>query len=105
MRVELATRSTGVGYFPGLAKPVVLDDRELPTDQAEQLHRLVAEAGFFLLPAQIGKPSPGAADYRTYTVTVEHGTKRHSVSVSDPIESAGLRSLLDFVRARAKPRD
>jgi hypothetical protein len=99
MRVEFATSSTGVGYFPGLARPVVLESSSLPSDQAEQLRRLVADAGFFALPAAVGKP--GVRDARSFRITVSGDQGSHSVTVQEPIDAPSLQKLVAFLSARA----
>ena len=85
MRIEFA-QTGGIGYFPGLNKPVTVDVDRLDPAQAEELKRLVEAARFFDLPASIGAPARGAADYQYDLLTVEDGGRRHTVRVLVPVE-------------------
>ena len=90
----------GIAAFPGLSKPVLVDSDALSADDAAQLQQLVNAARFFDLPAKVGQPLRGAADYRTYTITIEDGKQRRTVSIVDPIEDANLAALIDYLKAK-----
>lgn len=100
MRIEFSTEG-GVAYFPGLSQPVTIDSEALSQQEGTELRRLVEAAHFFELPAKVGSPRPGAADYRQFNVTIEEGQWRHSVHATEPIEDADLRRLVTFLSARA----
>jgi hypothetical protein len=89
----------GFALVPGLNRPITLDSEDLGAAGRAKLSRLVEEAGFFALPASLGAELPGAADTRRYTLTVEDGLRRHSVSFRDPVNNTALAALRDFVRA------
>ena len=110
------TQEGGVGYFPGLSKPVTIEVDSLEQGEAEELKRLVESAHFFQLPANLGTPlPPGAADYQHYTLTIEEGGRSHSVRVSVPVKDEAVQNLVSSVqkqvtaaraaeiRSRAKP--
>jgi hypothetical protein len=97
MRITLQAQG-GLVYIRGLNRPVTVDSSDLSSDRAEELERLVSEARFFDLPPSMGTPAPGAADYKSYTLTVEDGAKRNAVSFDDTTGNATLRALRDFVR-------
>ena len=60
----------------------------------------VDEAGFFDLPGDSpASPGAGGADRFAYTVTVEDERRSHTVRRSDSDLPAGLRALIDLVRA------
>ena len=99
MRVELQTEG-GVAYFPGLAKPVVVDSSDLPQAQATQLQQLIASTHFFDLPAASRSLPKGAADTRRYTITVEEGRRRRTVRLNDPVEDTQLQALIDFLQSQ-----
>jgi len=101
VRIELQT-SGGIAYFPGLARPVTVDSGNLPAEQAADLERQVEAARFFDLPAVVGGPSRGAADYRQYTLTVEASGKRHTVHLTDPVSDPALQALLQAVQDQAR---
>jgi hypothetical protein len=100
MRIEFSTEG-GIAYFPGLSQPVTIDTEDLSQPQGAELKRLVEAAHFFDLPAKVGRPTPGAADYRQYNVTIEAGQRRHTLHATEPIEDANLRRLIAFLSAKA----
>jgi hypothetical protein len=91
----------GFAHFPGLSRPVRVDTAELAPEEAARLKGLVERARFFEQPAEVGAPSPGAADLRSYTITVEDGRRTHTVRTSDALTDPALRDLIDHLRARA----
>ena len=99
MRVELQTEG-GVAYFPGLAKPVLVDSDNLPKAQAAQLQQLLTTTRFFELPAASRAIPKGAADMRHYTITVEDGRRHRTVRLNDPVEDPQVQALIDFVQGR-----
>jgi len=90
----------GIAYFPGLSKPITIDSDQLPKQESDELKRLVNATHFFALPAVMGSPSPGAADYRQYTITIQDEGKQHTVHLTDLIEDPNLQALLAYLRAR-----
>lgn len=98
MRVTLTTEG-GLAYFPGLARPVTIDDTTLPPEQSAELHRLVAAADFFHQPPVAGMPPPGAADYRTYTLTIEDADHTNTLRMTDLTQDPALRDLLRYVQS------
>jgi hypothetical protein len=101
MRIELRTEG-GIAHFPGLSRPVVIDSAALSAEDDAELKRLIESARFFERPPAVGTPSPGAADYRQYTVTVEDGGRQHTVKLADPVEDTALQQLLHFLQAKAR---
>jgi len=90
----------GIAYFPGLSKPITIDSDTLLKQESDELKRLVNATHFFALPAVMGSPSPGAADYRQYTITIQDEGKQHTVHLTDLIENPNLQALLTYLRAR-----
>lgn len=88
----------GFAYMPALSKPLSLDTAQLDPQVARQLEAYVREAHFFDQPAQPGKATKGAADYRTYTIAVEDGPRFHTIQVTDPIADANLQRLVSYLR-------
>jgi hypothetical protein len=101
MRIEFA-QTGGIGYFPGLNKPVTVDVDRLDQAQAEELKRLVEAARFFDLPDSIGAPARGAADYQYDLLTVEDGGRRHTVRVLVPVEDPILLELVQAIQKHVK---
>jgi hypothetical protein len=101
MRIEF-TQAGGIGYFPGLNKPVMVEVDQLGKEEAEELRRLVEAARFFDLPAAVGAPARGAADYQYYILTVEDGRRRHTVRVLVPVEDPVLDDLVRAIQKHVK---
>jgi hypothetical protein len=101
MRIDF-TQGGGLGYFPGLTKPVTIEVDRLETSEAEELKRLVEAAHFFDLPATIGAPARGAADYQSYVLTVEDSGRRHTVRLFIPVEDVPLQELMQAVQKQVK---
>jgi hypothetical protein len=93
MRIEFV-REGGVGYFPSLNRPVVIDTNDLEPSTARRLSELLREAGFFKLPSVVDTPAPGAADYQSYTICVYDRGNTHSVRVNDPVRDDRLAILI-----------
>lgn len=101
MRIEFA-QAGGIGYFPGLNKPVTVEVDQLDKEEAEELKRLVEASRFFNLPTAVGVPAKGAADYQYYSLTVEDGGRRHTVRVLVPVENPVLYELIQAVQKHVK---
>lgn len=87
------------GGFAGLVRPpLVVDSAQLAPVQQRELDRLIVECNFFQLPADGPTPPQGAADYVTYTLTVEREQQIHSIHVADPVTDVALAALISFVR-------
>ncbi len=99
MRIQFKMEG-GIAYFPGLSKPITIDSDQLPKQESDELKRLVNATRFFDLPIAMGLPSPGAADYRQYTITIQDEGKQHTVHLTDLIEDPNLQALLAYLRAR-----
>jgi hypothetical protein len=93
----------GLGHFPGLAEPVAIDTAQLPPEEAARIEGLVGGADFFTRPEPTGKPAPGAADLRRYTITVDDDTGRsRTLELTDPVTDPALNSLIDSLRGAGK---
>jgi hypothetical protein len=92
----------GFAHFPGLSRPVRIDTAELAPEQAEHLNGLVERARFFEQPSEVGAPPSGAADLRSYTITVRDGDRTHTVRTSDALEDPALRDLVEHLRAHQR---
>ena len=103
MRIVLSTESTGLAYFPGLAQDVTIDSRQLPEDAADTLQRLVEEANFFDQPDDMCG-STRAFDIRQYSLTIQDGRRRHTVTLTDQVEDPALRALLSEVQEVAQEK-
>jgi hypothetical protein len=95
MRIKFEMHG-GFAYFPGLNTPLEIDTEHLESQQASQIESMINKVCFFDLPEQPSTPAPGAADFRTFIITVDDGQKSHMVQVSEPVENAALQELIDY---------
>ncbi len=102
MKITLET-SGGFAYMPKLNAPVVTDTEQIEPDIGRQLKTLVRESRFFEQPARTITVKKGAADYRTYTISVEDGSRIHSVELTDPITDTNLERLVALLQTLARP--
>jgi hypothetical protein len=87
------------GGFAGLVRPpLIVDSAQLALEQQRELDQLIVECDFFRLPADGSIPPQGAADYVTYTLTVEHEQQTYSIRVTDPVTDQALAALIVFVK-------
>ncbi len=91
----------GLAHFPGLSRPIRIDTSELAPEHADQLKGLVERARFFEQPPEVGAPPPGAADLRSYTISVQDGNRFNTVRTSDALADPALRDLVEHLRAQA----
>jgi emfourin len=101
VQIEFA-ETGGIGFFPGLSRPVVVDLDRLEAPVAEGLQRLVEAARFFELPATVGVPPAGAADYQQAVLTIEDQGHRHQVTFLVPIADPTQAELVAAVRREAR---
>lgn len=103
VRIQLSQEG-GLAAFPGLARPRSVELGELPAEQAEAIEHGLRDARFHELPSVVEGSSPRGADQRQYTLTVEEGTRRHSVKLVEPVEDPHLRELLSLVKRATRRR-
>jgi hypothetical protein len=101
VRIEFKMEG-GIAYFPGLSKPVSVDTDQLPEEERGELEELVKEARFFDLPSDFAPPRKKGADYYQYRITIEARGQRHTVNLTDPVETPGLQKLVSFLRRKSK---
>jgi len=87
----------GLAYFPGLPKPVSIDTNQLKKEDAEELEGLVEGARFFELPTEIGSMPSGAADYFTFTITIDKSGRAHTLRIVEPVTDPALLKLVEWL--------
>jgi hypothetical protein len=99
LRVQLKVEG-GLAHFPGLSRPLTVEEDALMPEDATELRRLVEEARFF----DLEPPSPArrVMDAQRTTITVEEGERRRTLEVMDPIEDPVLRALLRHIKASGR---
>jgi hypothetical protein len=95
----------GFAPLPALSRPVTIDTAQIEPEAATELESLVRHSRFFEQPIRGRGPAKGAADYRTYTLTVEDGPQVHTIQLTDPITDTNLERLVSRMMSvmAAKP--
>ncbi|SAL55822.1 hypothetical protein AWB73_06133 [Caballeronia turbans] len=95
MHAELTTDG-GFAAFPGLARPVILDEGDLSAQDGAEFARLVAAAR-----DEASAPGPRAAkpvpDGRTYRINIDGGDALR-LKAADPAIPPAFAALMDFVK-------
>ena len=84
---------------------MTIDTASLEPAEAAALESAVRDARFTELPPQVGGAPAGAADRRTYRITVDDGQHANSVSIIEPVTDPTLQRLVSCVeqlRRRAR---
>jgi len=85
--------SGGFVLATSYATRVVIDTDSIALPLASELESCVRDANFFEQPARAPAPS-GAADYRSYSIRIEDGTKIHAIEFTDLTRDEDLLRLL-----------
>ncbi len=100
MRVELRIDG-GLAYFPGLARPVMLDGARLSAADQAELARLCRAA--------LADPGPESAaraealpDARRYRLAIDIDGETHALAAADPVAQPAVAALIDFVGAHGQ---
>jgi hypothetical protein len=98
MKIEFSIDG-GFANLPGMKKPVTIDAAQLPPAHCERLRKLVERARFFdAVPAPMAS---AARDAQCYTIAVEDGARKRTMTMSEPIVDAAMRDLVGEIRACA----
>lgn len=101
MKITLI-RSGGLAYIPALNKPISIDTALIDSKIANELEILIQKARFYNLPERINIPKKGAADHRMYTITVQDGSRTHTIQFTDPIIDPALNGIISRLEALAR---
>lgn len=96
MRAELVRG----GGFAGLRFTAAVDGDALSLDERRALEELIAEAGFWSLPAVIPPVAPPGADRYRYQITIDGDGRRHVVTAPESAIPEKLRPLVEWLEAR-----
>jgi hypothetical protein len=94
--------SGGFAHLPALGGPVTIDTAQIEPDARNELESLVRRSRFFDQPLRGPTPAKGAADYRTYTITVQDGPRVYTIQLTDPITDINLEQLVSRLRVMAR---
>jgi hypothetical protein len=81
------------GGFTGIPVEVSIDEKDLPEQEADEIHTAVRESQFFALPTKLPDHS-GGADKFNYTITVEDVGRAHTVVGSESALPEALKKLV-----------
>jgi Emfourin len=93
--------SGGFASLPALSSPVTIDTAQIEPQTRTELESLVRLSRFFDQPSR-STPAKGAADYRTYTITVQDGARVYTIQLTDPITDINLEQLVSRLRVMAR---
>jgi len=91
--------SGGFAALPQLSKPRLIDTDAIDPVRARELESIVRESNFFALPVRPDTTSRGAADFFTYSITIQDEGRKHTVELTDPVSDERLMRLIDTLRA------
>ena len=88
------------GGFAGIRPPpIMLDTASLAGAAKKRVEQLVAECGFFELPATLAASVKSADQFLHHITIAGDDGREHSVTLPADAASAPLRDLLHFVRS------
>ena len=96
------TADGGFAPIPALQAPFEVDTDDLDSETARGLEQCVNESNFFDAPATQSVP-PKGADLRTYSITIDNGTRTQTVQLSDPLPPGPLGDLVSRLNAIRRP--
>ena len=94
--------SGGFAHLPALSRPLTIDTAQIEPQARTELESLVHQSRFFDQPLRGPTPAKAAADYRTYTITVQDGPHAHTIQLTDPITDINLEQLVSRLRVMAR---
>ena len=100
MRIDVV-RTGGVA---GVRRASSIASGALPEQDARELTRLVEASGFFDLPGRIEQADSGNDRFR-YAITIDDGSRSHTVEVDEAAVPAALSPLMAWLTAAARQRD
>ncbi|SAK86195.1 hypothetical protein AWB78_04417 [Caballeronia calidae] len=96
MHAEL-TIDGGVGFFPGLARPIVLDAKDLSPDERAELARLVSAARTESAAPRAAAVKP-VPDGRSYRIGIASDDGTLDLKCADPSVPTGFAALMAFIK-------
>lgn len=99
---ELRIEFREVGRIGGWSSEFHAEDSTLSAANAAYIRQFIDAAGFFDLPAEVSNGQP-IADLYSYTLTLAHGRRNHTVHTYEgtgPHESPALAEFIEWLKAR-----
>lgn len=89
------------GGITGMSRAFDVSTDDLSPQAASELRRLVEESGVLAMPSGHADDHP-VADAFAYTITVESGDRRTTLTTSDALAPDALRPLLTWLNREAR---
>jgi len=96
----LLTRSGGFATVPALSGDVTIDTDALDPPVREELERLVGAVDLAAVPDR--SPTAGAADHRSYELTVRTGGSEVSATFHSPVSDPDVARLVSRLEQLAR---
>jgi len=90
------------GGFMGRKLTIDLDSADLPEEEQESLRKILEEANFFDLPADLA--TQRVPDEYQYDITITTETITHSVRASDTASPPSLRALIQYMDLQSRKK-
>ncbi len=88
------------GGFAGIPMSFSVDAATLSSEESTRLRQLVDTANFFQLPKTIS--APAQPDRFQYAITVQEGSRKHTVTVGEAGVPDTLKPLLNWLMEAAR---
>jgi hypothetical protein len=89
------------GGFTGIPVKVEVDSNDLPPDERDDLHRMIAESKFFELE-QSKEQANAMPDSFQYTLIIEGNERKRKMNLSEQEIPDELRILLRYLTTKAR---
>ena len=89
------------GGFTGIPVKLEIDSRDLPSDEKNDLHKMIAESKFFELE-QSNVSSDVRPDHFQYTLIIEGNNKKNTMNLNEQEIPDELHSLLRYLTLKAR---
>jgi hypothetical protein len=101
MKVPIIIDFERAGGYAGLTLHVSVDSHSLPANEAEELDRLINEAGIHELSQESFLPE-SFPDQFLYRINIKRGDERLSIQLTEKQIPPALRPLLKFLTRRSR---
>jgi hypothetical protein len=88
------------GMYPSSSPTIIVDTANLKEEEKSQIQKLIEDSNFFNMTDSL--PNVGAADFNTYTITVETEDRKHSVTTSSFSTDQNVASLIKAITKYSK---
>lgn len=93
------------GGFAGMTRTTEIDTAALSEDDRALVDRLVREADFYALPAQMLLADAASADQFHFRITIATAERTHTVEATGSAAPASLEPLLEWLNRNATGRN